>query len=360
MLGALWADKQRLRKVAMIGGVSLVAIVSATLWLTGGRYVTTDDAYVHAQQLAVSTDVSGLVLDVDVKEGDKVKKGQVLFRIDPKPFQIALRNAQANLATVVQNVEQTRSAYKAAVGQIAAQAPNVTVAQLTYNRYAALAGEHAIAPAQLDQARGTLQSAQGSLIALKQDAEMQLAKLNGNPNMPVEQSPAYLQAKAAVDEAQRQLDHATVRAPFDGVVSAVDSLQPGTLVISALSAFSTTSAVGLVSGKNVWIDASMKETDLTNIRNGDPVEISVDTYPSCTWTGHVNAVAAASDSAFSALPNENTGGNWVKVVQRITTKISVDPQPKGSKCDLPLRAGMSSYVSVDTGHRRWWRMLYGD
>jgi membrane fusion protein (multidrug efflux system) len=360
MLGELWADKARLRKVAMIGGVSIVAVVSLTLWLTGGRYVSTDDSYVHAQQLAVSTDVSGLVLDVDVKEGDAVKKGQVLFRLDPKPFQIALRNAQANLATIAQTVEQSRSAYQAAKGQIAAQTPNVTVAQLTYNRYAALVAEHAIAPAQLDQARGTLQSAQGSLIALKQDAEMQLAKLNGNPNLPVEQSPAYMQAKAMVDEAQRQLDHATVRAPFDGIVSEVDSLQPGTLVISALSAFSTTSAVGIVSDKNVWIDAAMKETDLTNVRNGNPVEVTVDSYPSCTWTGHVNAVAAASDSAFSALPNENTGGNWVKVVQRITTKVALDPQPKGGKCDLPLRAGMSANISIDTGHRRWWRMLYGD
>ncbi|HEY1708362.1 MAG TPA: HlyD family secretion protein [Rhizomicrobium sp.] len=360
LLGDLWADKARLRRIAMTWGVGIVVAVTVTMWLMGGRYVGTDDAYVHAQKLAVSTDVSGLVLDVDVKEGDHVKQGQVLFRLDPKPFMIALANAKANLANIGQTVDQTKSAYQAALGQIAAQTPNVTVAQLTYNRYAALAAEHAIAPAQLDQARGTLQSAQGSLIALRQDAEMQLAKLNGNPKLPMEQSPAYMQAKAAVDEAQRQLDHATVRAPFDGIVTEVDSLQPGTLVISALSAFSTTSAVGLVSEKNMWVEAAMKETDLTYVRNGNPVELSVDTYPGCTWTGHVNSVAAASDSAFSALPMENTSGNWVKVVQRIPTKISLDPQPKGSKCDLPLRAGMSTTISIDTGKRRWARLLNGD
>jgi membrane fusion protein (multidrug efflux system) len=127
-----------------------------------------------------------------------------------------------------------------------------------------------------------------------------------------------------------------------------------------MSAFSTTSAVGLVSDKNIWVDAAMKETDLTNVRNGAPIEATVDTYPGCTWTGHVDSVAATSDSAFSALPMENTTGNWVKVVQRIATKIKLDPQPRGSKCDRPLRAGMSAVITIDTGHRRWWRMLYGD
>src|SRR6185295_20302892 len=128
------------------------------------------------------------------------------------------------------------------------------------------------------------------------------------------QAPAYQKARAAVDEAQRQLDHAVVRAPFDGIVTAVDSLQPGTLVISAMSAFSTTSAVGLVASKNVWVDANLKETELTYIRNGNPVEITVDTYPGRTWTGHIDAISAGSDSTFSALPAENSSGNWVKVV----------------------------------------------
>ena len=162
-------------------------------------------------------------------------------------------------------------------------------------------------------------------------------------------------ASAAVDEAQRQLDHTVVRAPFDGIVAAVDSLQPGTLVISAMSAFTTTSAVGLVASKNIWIDANLKETDLTYVRNGNPVEITVDTYPGCTWNGHVDAISAGSDSTFSALPAENASGNWVKVVQRIPVRIKID----SSQCDPPLRAGMSAVISIDTGHRRWYRMLNG-
>ena len=128
-----------------------------------------------------------------------------------------------------------------------------------------------------------------------------------------------------MDEAQRQLDHTIVRAPFDGIVGEVDSLQPGTLVISAMSAFTTTSAVGLI-GKDIWIDADMKETDLTYVRTGNPVDITIDTYPGCTWNGHVDSVSAGSDSAFSALPAENASGNWVKVVQRIPVRIAIDQE----------------------------------
>jgi len=355
-LAELWADKARLRRIAMIWGVALIAAISVIVYLTGGRYVGTDDAYVHSAKLMVSTDVSGLVQDVDVKEGQHVKKGQVLFRLDPKPFEIALINAKAALAQSVQDVESTRATYKSLVGQTSAQAAQVNLAQLTYNRYASLAKSNAIAPAQLDQARGTLQSAQATLVSIKQTADVQLAKLNGNVNMPVNQAPAYLKAQANVDEMQRQLDHATVRAPFDGIVSEVDSLQPGTLVISAMSAFTTTSAVGIVSEKDLWIEADMKETDLTYVRVGNPVDVKIDTYGGCKWSGHVSTVSAASDSAFSALPAENTSGNWVKVVQRIPVKIALDK----SSCNAPLRAGMSTVVSIDTGKRRWDRWLTGN
>jgi membrane fusion protein (multidrug efflux system) len=355
-VGAIFSDRARLRKVLMYGGVGIVAVVSAYLYFTGGRYVTTDDAYVHAAKLMVSTDVSGLVQDVDVHEGQVVKKGDVLFRLDQRPFTIALDNAKAALAQAVQNVEGTKAQYRSFVGQIASQQATVNLNQITYGRYQALARQNAIAGTTLDQARGALQSAQATLISLQQQARQTLAQLNGNPDLPDTQAPAYLSAAGAVAEAQRQLDHTIVRAPFEGVVGEVDSLQPGTLVISAMSAFTTTSAVGLVSSKDVWVAANMKETDLTYVRNGDPVDITVDTYPSCSWTGQVGAVAAASDSAFSPLPAENGSGNWVKVVQRIATRIKII----GSTCpNVTLSDGMSASVSIDTGKRRWNRMMGG-
>ncbi len=350
----LWADKARLRRVLMFGGVGLFLAVAGIVYLMGGRYVTADDSYVHANKLMVSTDVSGLVESVNVHEGQQVKAGDILFTLDRKPFEIALENAKAALAQTVQDVESTRASYHAAMAQVAAQQAMANVNAATYNRYQALAKQNAIAPLQVDTARAAELNAKAMTASLQQTAATLLAKLNGNPGMPVEQAPAYQKAKAAVDEVQRQLGHAVVRAPFDGTVGEVDSLQPGTLVISAMSAFTTTSAVGLI-GKDVWISSDMKETDITHIRTGAPVDISVDTYPGCQWKGHVANVSAGSDSSFSALPAENASGNWVKVVQRIPVRIAIDK----SECDRPLRAGMSAVVAVDTGMRRLARLLDG-
>jgi membrane fusion protein, multidrug efflux system len=354
-LGELWADKTRLRRVAMLGGVSLVAAVALLIYLFGGRYVGTDDSYVQAAKLMVTTDVSGLVQTVNVHEGQHVKKGQVLFTLDPHPFQIAVSNAEAALDTARVEVLSQEANYRGLTAQVAAQEAQVRLAQSTYNRDLALARANAIAPLTLDQARSSYMAAQATLASLQQNAQTQLAKLRDDPNLPPERAPAYQQAKAVLDEDTRQLGHAVVRAPFEGDVTEVDSLQPGTLVISALSSFSTTSAVGLVSTTDVWVEANMKETDLTRVREGNPVSLTIDTYPGRTWHGHVDAVARASDSSFSPLPSENASSNWVKVVQRIPVRIKLDRKAG----DPQLRSGMSVVVTIDTGERRWHRLVTG-
>ena len=351
---SLWSDKARLRKVLMYGGVGIFLAIAGFVYLSGGRYVSQEDSYVHANKLMVSTDVSGLVATVNVHEGQQVKAGDILFTLDPKPFVIALENAKAALASTIQDINSTKATYAAAVAQVTAQQAQVNVNQQTYDRYVALQKQNAIAAMQVDTQRAALLSSQATLASLKQTAATSLAKLNGNPNIAPEQTPDYQKAKATVDEDQRQLDHATVRAPFAGTVGEVDSLQPGTLVISALSAFTTTSAVGLI-GKDLWISSDLKETELTHVRVGQPVDITVDTYPDCKWQGHVDSVSAGSDSSFSALPAENGSGNWVKVVQRIPVRVAIDH----AQCDRPLRAGMSAVISIDTAHRRWWRLLNG-
>ncbi|HEY6578291.1 MAG TPA: biotin/lipoyl-binding protein, partial [Rhizomicrobium sp.] len=254
-LARLRSDRNLLRRVLMIGGVGIVALASLVFWLFGGRYVGTDDSYVHAAQLMVSTDVSGLVQDVDVQQGEAVKVGQVLFRIDPLQFRIAVDNAKANLGQTRLTLLSMKDDYARMLKDIAAQQAQVALDQVTFDRYAALLRLNSIAQAQYDQAHFALITAQSTLASLKDQAEVQLAKLGGNLSIPVEQLPQYLQAKAQVDEAQRQLGHATVRAPFDGIVTEVDSLQPGALVVSALSSFTTTSAVGLVSTHNLWVEA---------------------------------------------------------------------------------------------------------
>src|SRR5438105_249550 len=349
------SNRGLLRRVLMIGGVALVAVVSLGFWLFGGRYVGTDDAYVHAAQLMVSTDVSGLVRDVEVRQGQHVRAGQVLFRIDPKQFQIALDNANANLAQTRLMLLSMKDDYARMLKDIAAQQSQVAWNQVTFDRYSNLLKLNSIAPAQYDQARFTLATSQSTLASLKEQADVQLAKLGGSISTPIERLPQYQAAQAQVDEAQRQHDHTVVRAPFDGVVTEVDSLQPGTLVVSALSAFTTTSAVGLVSTKDLWVEANMKETDLTHVHRGEPVDVTIDTYPGHSSKAEVESISPATGSDFSVLPAENASGNWVKVTQRVTVKVKLDLKPG----DPPLRAGMSAYVSIDTGHRRWFRLVNG-
>ena len=352
-LGGVWEDKARLRRILIIFGTAAVAIVALFAYLFGGRYVGTDDSYVRAAKLMVSPDVSGLVKTVDVRSGEHVKKGQVLFTLDARPFEIAAANARAALEAARQDVVSQEDTYKGLTAQAAAQEAQVRLAQSTFNRYLALAKSNAIAPQTLDQARSTLASAQATLASLRQNSATQLSKLLGNPNQPPEQAPSFMQAKAAYDEAMRQLNHTTVRAPFEGDVTEVDSLQPGTLVISALSSFSTTSAVGVVSTTDVWIEADMKETDLTRVKVGNPVDVTIDTYPGKTWNCLVDAISRASATDFSALPSESASSNWVKVVQRIPVRVTCAVSPS----DPQLRAGMSALVTIDTGTRRWSRMF---
>ncbi len=164
----------------------------------------------------------------------------------------------------------------------------------------------------------------------------------------VETHPQYLQGKAAVDEAQRQYDHAVVRAPFGGVVTEVDSLQPGLYLVAATAALTNQGAVGLVSNDKVWIDANLKETDLADVKPGDEADVTVDAYPGRIWKGRVESIAPASGSEFSILPAQNASGNWVKVVQRVPVRVVVEAKPD----DPPLRSGMSVVVDIDTGHSR--------
>jgi membrane fusion protein, multidrug efflux system len=337
-----------LRTLLMAGGIAFVAVASALAWLHGGRYASTDDAYVAAAKLMVSTDVSGIVTSVDVHEGQLVKAGDVLFRVDPRQFQIALDNAKANLAQTGLTVAAMKQDYKRMLSDIAAEQAQVELDQATFDRYASLVRTDSISKANYDHARFTLEADKGKLESLKQQAQVQLARLNGNADIPVAEHPQYLQAKAQVDEAQRQLDHVVVRAPFDGRVTQVDSLQPGTYLASQTAALTNTGAVGLVSTNKVWVDANMKETDLTYVKVGDHVAVSVDTYPGRTWPGTVESISPASGSQFSILPAQNSSGNWVKVVQRIPVRVRVEQKPG----DPVLRAGMSVNVDIDTGHRR--------
>jgi membrane fusion protein, multidrug efflux system len=302
----------------------------------------------------VSTDVSGLVKSVDVKEGQLVPAGQLLFEVDPLQFQIALSTAKANLEQVRLMVASAMEDYKRLQSDIAAQTAQVQLAQTNYTRAESLYKVQAGSKATYDQALYAMQGATETRSSLISQAQSALIKLGGRPDLPIEQQPQYVQALGQVNEAQRELDHTSVRAPFSGRVTGVDALQPGTFLVSQTAALTNTGAIGLVSDTNVWATANMKETDLTYLKVGDPATVSVDAYPGRTWRGRVSTIFPATGSEFSILPSENSSGNWVKVVQRVPVRVTLDQAPG----DPQLRAGMSVTVDIDTGRSRHWSDLW--
>jgi membrane fusion protein (multidrug efflux system) len=321
----------------------LVLLGGGYYYVTGGQIMSTDDAYVQADRVGVSTDVSGIVQDVAVKDNEHVAAGQVLYRLDPRQFQIALDNAKANLSQIALSIDAMKQDYHRMESDVAAQQAQVDLDQKNYERNAMLLKTATVSQAVFDQARYTLDNDKGKLAALQRQVQVQLAKLGGDPEIPTTDHPQYRQVKAMVDEAQRQLDHTVITAPFAGTVTNVPSIAPGKYLSASTTAFF------LVDTDHVWVDATPKETELTYVRPGQKATISVDTYPDAEWHGVVESVSPAAAQEFSLLPAQNTSGNWVKVVQRVPMRIRIDTSDRNLP---PLRAGMSVVVDVDTGHAR--------
>ncbi len=336
------------RPILMLGGIVLVIVGAGYYWLTGGRVVSIDDAYVRAAKEVIATDVSGLVASVPVREGQRVNKGDVLLRLDPHPFEIALAGATANRNGIVSSLNAMKLDYKRMLREVDVKQAKAESDQANFDRYAGLIKNGGVTRADYDNARYLLMADRQAVEAFKVAASAQLARLGGDPEVDVHTMNDYLQAQAKVDEAKRQLDHTVIYAPFGGIATQVESVQPGMYLAAATAAF------GLVSTENVWIEANPKETELTHVKAGDPVEVSVDTYPGRTWKAKVESIAPNSGSEFSVLPAQNTSGNWVKVVQRIPVRIKVERKAG----DPELRTGMSVVADIDTGHIRSWRDLF--
>jgi membrane fusion protein (multidrug efflux system) len=333
-IAALTQQHQRrrsLRTMLMAAGILVAVVGSAVAWLHGDRYASTDDAYIQAGKLLVTPDVSGLVSSVSVHEGQAVNAGDLLFQLDPLPFRIALDSANANLRETALTIDSMKADYQVMLSNVAAQQAQVALDQVTNDRYAALVKGDNVSRALYDQARFTLQLDKSKLTSLQHQTEVQLAKLGGNPDIPVSEHPLYRQAKAQVDEAQRQLDHTSVRAPFSGIVTQVDALQPGTYVVSQTAALTGTGAIALVSTDQTWVTAQMKETDLTYVKPGNHVAVSVDTYPGKLWSGTVQALArraGQSSPCFRRRTRAATGSG----LQRIPVRVTIERQPGSPPC----------------------------
>jgi membrane fusion protein (multidrug efflux system) len=340
--------RRLLRPILMLGGIAVVVAGSLAFWITGGRYVSIDDAYVRAAKESLSTDVSGIVLTVPVREGQQVRKGDMLLTLDPAQFQIAVDAAKAHLGGVVSDLNAMKLDYKRMVQDVAVKQSQVGMDQVNNDRFASLVQGGGVTRAEYDNARFQLATDKQAVEALKVKAAVQLAKLGGDPEVDVHTMSDYRQARARLDEAQRQLDHTVIYAPFDGITTMVETVQPGMYLAASTAAF------GLVSTDRVWIEANPKETELTYVTPGDTVDVTVDTYPGRHWACHVESIAPNSGSEFSVLPAQNTSGNWVKVVQRIPVRIGCDRKDG----DPDFRAGMSVIADIDTGHRRDWSELF--
>ncbi|MGQ3298038.1 HlyD family secretion protein [Reyranella sp.] len=332
----------RLRRILLVLGPAVVLAGSLFAYMAGGRYVSTDNAYVHADKLTVATDVSGIVANVAVHESQKVEKGQVLFTLDQEPFKIALAGAEANRGTVRNQIVTQQATYRQKLAQIEQAKTDIGFFETAAQRQQDLLKRGVSAQATYDQAKRDLDTARERLLVAQSDADATLAQLGGRADAPIEQNANYLAAQAQVDKARRDLKHTTVVAPMPGIVTNVDALLPGEYLPAAQPAFS------LVSTADVWVEANPKESDLANLKPGDKATVSIDAYPGREWQATVTSLAPATGAEFSVLPAQNATGNWVKVVQRVPIRLNVKT-PEGAP---PLRTGMSAYVEIDTGHHR--------
>jgi membrane fusion protein (multidrug efflux system) len=328
------SKKKRLRLAVMLSVPLLIAAVGLYLWLSSGRYISTDNAYVQQDKVSVSAEVAGPVMQVLVRENQRVKRGDLLFRIDPRPYRIALEQAEAQIAAAQVSVSKLQAESAGTGADIQGAAANVTFAQRAFDRQAELMRRGFTTRARYDEALHAVQEARERLANARADAQIKQAALADGPATA---QPAVAAAYAARDKALLDLKRTEVHAPIDGYVSQAERLQIGAAVVPGLP------MVTIVRSEQAWIEANYKETDLDKMAPGQPAEIRLDAYPSTRIRGHVASIGRGTGSEFSVLPAQNASGNWVKVTQRVPVRIAIDDNP-----GRPMIAGLSAQVKIDT------------
>jgi membrane fusion protein (multidrug efflux system) len=333
---------RRLTRFVLLLVVPLVVgVVGLVFYAKGGRHVVTENAYVKAEIIAVSADLDGRVIWVGVDDNQEVSAGQVLFRLDPAPFEVAVAEADARLDVVRTEIESLRVDYREALVEAGEASERVRFLDRQFQRQKRIKEKGLGTGESYDTAEHELAMARRRVNVIGEQGRRKLAQLGGDADAPVEAHPRYRSARADREQALIDLGHTTVKAPADGVISNM-KLQPGEYVEEGKPIFS------LIEGTPAWVEANLKETQLTHVRSGQRATIVADAYPDYEWQAVVEAIAPATGAEFSLLPPQNATGNWVKVVQRVPVRLQVEHRPDAP----PLRAGMTVTASIDTERRR--------
>lgn len=334
--------RERLRLPLMIGIPALVLLGVAYFYLFGGRYESTDDAYVRAAQVNVSSNVAGRVTQLLVHDNQQVHKGDVLFKLDDAPMRITVAEAQAQLGKAKLQVEALKATYRQRQSDLAAARDTLNYRQSEYERQQRLLSKGIASQMQFDAAAHAKESAEQSYSSAQQQIAAALASLNGNPTIPLENHPLVMEAQAQLDRAQLNLSYATVTAAEDGIVTKVEELQVGSYITASQPVFA------LVSTSNVWVEANFKEVQLAHMHIGQTASVEVDAYPGRRFTAKLASLSPGTGNEFSALPAENATGNWVKVVQRVPVRLQIEDLQ-----DITvLQSGLSATVKIDTQFQR--------
>jgi membrane fusion protein (multidrug efflux system) len=330
-----------LRLVLLVVVPLIAALGGLYFYLASGRYISTDNAFVGAQKVLITPDISGKISRVMVAEGQRVNAGEALLEIDPQPFRLSVTQAEARLASVRTEFLNLKTNLASMARRIALARESLELKQRDVERKTTLLANRTGSQMDMDNALGAVVTAKTQLEQLEQQQQQQRNQLLGDPDLPIEKYPPYAQAQAALDQAQRDLDHTVLRAPIAGMATQVASIQMGRYVTAG------TPVLSLIDDTKPWVDANPKETDITHLRIGQPVAISVDTFPGRTFRGVVAAVSPGTGAQFAILPPQNASGNWVKVVQRVPVRIEFAP----NEDVRDLRSGMSVTVDIDTGRQ---------